>query len=155
MKITEVGIEKLNAYANNPRKNAKAVPALMESIKEFGVQMPIVINDDNVVICGHTTLEAVKRLGMKTIPCVIADDLTEEQQKAFRLVDNKVAEASQWDFDKLEAEMSKILDIDMDRFGFADDEMDTQFQDNTELDADSFGDEEFAHECPECGFKWN
>ena len=89
----------------------------MNSIKEFGFKNPIIIDKNNVIIAGHTRLESAKRLGMKEVPCLYANDLTEEQVKAFRLVDNKVSEKAEWDFNMLDAELAD-LDIDMTDFGF-------------------------------------
>ena len=87
------------------------------SIKEFGFKNPIIIDKNNVIIAGHTRLESAKRLGMKEVPIIHADDLTEEQVKAFRLADNKVSEKAEWDFNMLDAELAD-LDINMEDFGF-------------------------------------
>lgn len=85
-------IESILPYEKNPRINDDAVPAVMESIKEFGFKIPIVLTADNVIVAGHTRIKAAKQLGMKEVPCVIADDLSKEQIKAFRLADNKSAD---------------------------------------------------------------
>ena len=108
----------LKMYEKNPRKNDKAVECVANSIKEFGFKNPCIIDKDNVLICGHTRVKAANQLGIKEVPCIIADDLTEEQIKAFRLADNKVAELADWDFDLLESELNDILNIDMTDFGF-------------------------------------
>lgn len=118
LKIKELELSKIKAYDKNPRKNDEAVGPVAESIKEFGFKVPIVIDKDNVIIAGHTRLKAAKRLGLKTVPCIIADDLTEEQVKAFRLADNKVGEIAEWDFSLLDCELAGIFDIDMGSFGF-------------------------------------
>jgi DNA modification methylase len=109
----------LKAYENNPRKNEKAVDAVANSINSFGFKVPIIIDKNNVVVAGHTRLLACKKLGIEEVPCVIADDLTEDQIKAFRIADNKTAEIADWDFDKLKVELGSI-DIDMEQFGFTD-----------------------------------
>lgn len=109
----------LKAYENNPRKNEKAVDAVANSINSFGFKVPIIIDKNNVVVAGHTRLLACKKLGIEEVPCVIADDLTEDQIKAFRIADNKTAEIAEWDFDKLKTELGSI-DIDMEQFGFTD-----------------------------------
>lgn len=106
MEIIEKKIDELKPYANNPRKNNEAVPAVARSIKEFGFKVPIVVDSDGVVVCGHTRLKAAKKLGLKAVPCVVADDLTEEQVRAFRIADNKTAEASFWDRRLLSEELS-------------------------------------------------
>lgn len=118
MQITEINIDKLIPYEKNPRHNDEAVQYVKESIEQFGFKVPIVIDKNNVVIAGHTRLKASKELGLKKVPCIIADDLTEEQVKAYRLADNKVSEQATWDFDLLDEELSEILDIDMSDFGF-------------------------------------
>lgn len=118
MIIQEKPIEVLREYANNPRNNEKAVDAVAESIKQFGFRVPIVIDGENVIVAGHTRLKAAKQLGMTCVPCVVADDLTEEQVKAYRLADNKTAELAEWDFEKLEAELRELADIDMSVFKF-------------------------------------
>lgn len=109
----------LKAYENNPRKNEKAVDAVANSINSFGFKVPIIIDKNNVVVAGHTRLLACKKLGIEEVPCVIADDLTDDQIKAFRIADNKTAEIADWDFDKLKVELGSI-DIDMEQFGFTD-----------------------------------
>lgn len=115
--MTYVDIEDLTPYHNNPRNNEKAVAAVAESIREFGFKVPLVIDENGVIVTGHTRLKAAEKLGLKKVPCIIADDLTPEQIKAFRLADNKTAELAEWDFDKLEEELA-ALDFDMTDFGF-------------------------------------
>ena len=97
MKIVEKNIDSLTPYENNPRHNEKAVEPVAESIREFGFKVPIVIDGAGVVVTGHTRLKAAKSLGMKKVPCIIADDLTPEQVDAFRLADNKTAELAEWE----------------------------------------------------------
>lgn len=118
MEIIYKNIDELIPYKNNPRLNDEAVEYVKNSIKEFGFKVPIVIDKNNVIIAGHTRIKASKELGIKDIPCIIADDLTEEQVKAFRLADNKVSEKSMWDYTKLDEELNNILDIDMSLFDF-------------------------------------
>lgn len=118
LKILNKKISDLKEYKNNPRINDDAVEYVKKSIEEFGYKVPIVIDKNNVIIAGHTRLKALKELGIKNVECVIADDLTPEQANAFRLADNKVSEASSWDWDKLDEELKKITDIDMEEFDF-------------------------------------
>ena len=117
MEIIYKPVSDLIPYENNPRKNDQAVDALANSISEFGFRNPIIIGTDNVIASGHTRLKAAIKLGMTEVPCLIADDLTEEQLNAFRLADNKVAELAEWDEDKLLLELQE-LDFDMTQFGF-------------------------------------
>lgn len=118
LKIINIDINKLKPYKNNPRKNDEAVEYVANSIKEFGFKVPIIVDKDYEIIAGHTRLKAAKQLGLKEVPIIIADDLTEEQVKAFRLADNKASEIAEWDFNLLDNELSNILDIDMSGFGF-------------------------------------
>ena len=118
MNIVEINLMDLKPYEKNPRLNDEAVKYVKESIKEFGFKVPIVVDKNNVIVAGHTRWKASKELGLTKVPCVIADDLNEEQIKAFRLADNKVAEKSEWNFDLLDEELGDILNLDMSDFGF-------------------------------------
>lgn len=117
-KVTYMDADSLIPYANNPRLNDNAVDAVAASIKEFGFKVPIVVDGENVIINGHTRLKAAHKLGMKQVPVIVADDLTPEQVKAFRLADNKTGELAEWDMAKLGIELEGIDDIDMTDFGF-------------------------------------
>lgn len=133
LKIKYIPIDVIKPYKNNPRLNEDAIPYVMNSIKEFGFKNPIILDKNNVIVAGHTRLESAKRLDMKEVPVIYADDLTEEQIKAFRLADNKVAEKSMWDYTKLDEELENILDIDMSMFDFENIEetnLDDFFEDN-------------------------
>lgn len=119
MKIQDLDIKSIKAYSKNPRKNDAAVDAVAASIREFGWKQPLVIDPSTMeIVAGHTRYKAAKKLGCKTVPCVMADDLTAEQIKAYRLADNKTAELAEWDFDLLGDELGDIEDIDMAEFGF-------------------------------------
>lgn len=117
MQIIYIQPAELKPYHDNPRKNDRAADAVAASIQEFGFKVPIVIDKDYEIIAGHTRLKAAIKLGLTEVPCIIADDLTPEQIKAFRLADNKTAELAEWDFDLLELELSGI-ELDMSVFGF-------------------------------------
>ncbi len=117
MNIQQIPINDLKPYPQNAKKHpAEQVEHIANSIREFGFQQPIVVDKDNVVVIGHGRLLAAKKLNMDSVPCVRADDLTDEQIKALRLADNKTNE-SEWDFDLLDMELSDI-EIDMEQFGF-------------------------------------
>lgn len=118
MNVKEINIKDIRPYEKNPRKNNSAVAYVAESIKQFGFKVPIIIDKNNVIVAGHTRYKAAKKLGINTVPAIIADDLTDEQIKAFRLADNKVAEQAEWDIDLLNEELEEIFDIDMTDFGF-------------------------------------
>ena len=117
MEIVYKKIGELKPYENNPRKNDEAVDAVAASISEFGWKVPVVIDTDNVIVAGHTRYKAAKKLGIEDIPCIVADDLTEEQVRAYRLADNKTNELAEWDFQLLEQELDG-LEMDMEQFGF-------------------------------------
>ena len=120
MEIINKSLTDLKPYENNPRNNDEAVDVVAASIKEFGFKVPIIIDNDNVIVCGHTRYKAAKKLKLENVPCIIADDLTDAQIKAFRLADNKVSEKATWNEDLKFLELSEIepLGIDMLQFGF-------------------------------------
>ena len=119
MEIIEVKISELKPYENNPRNNDDAAAAVARSIKEFGFKVPVIIDKNNVIVAGHTRLKAAMLLNLESVPCIVADDLSDEQIKAFRLADNKVAELATWDFEALEKELKDLKDMDLD-FDMAD-----------------------------------
>ena len=155
IKIIEKQCDDLIPYENNARINDKAVEAVAKSIKEFGMKNPIIIDKDNVIVAGHTRLKALQKLGIETAPCIIADDLTEEQIKAFRIADNSTAQIADWDMDKLMKELENI-DYDMSQFGL--EEQLAEIQANIEKDIITEEDKENNMEvekhlckCPVCG----
>lgn len=150
MNIKELSISQLHEYDNNPRNNDRAVDAVAASIREFGFKVPVIVDGDNVIVAGHTRVKAARKLGMSAVPCIIADDLTPEQIKAFRLADNKTGELAGWDFAKLEEELAALDGFDMSAFGFVQ---------NEDVDIDSFFEdagekkekEPKRIQCPHCG----
>lgn len=116
IKLIEKSVDELIPYENNPRRNEEAIKYVLQSIKDFGYKIPIIIDKNNVVITGHTRLEALKKLKVKVIPCIVADDLTEEQAKAFRIADNKVGEVAVWNLETLKEEIKNIT-IDLEQYG--------------------------------------
>lgn len=159
MDIVNKRIDDIKPYEKNPRKNDEAVEYVANSIREFGFKVPIVIDKDGVIIAGHTRYKASKKLGLKEVPCIIADDLNEEQIKAFRLADNKVGEVAVWDNDflKLELEELEALDFDLSLTGFEDFEIENIMQ-SQEVDLDKFFEDEGETkpkepkeiQCPHC-----
>lgn len=118
IKVIEKSIDELVPYENNARINDKAVDVVANSIKEFGFKNPCIIDKNNIIVAGHTRVLACKKLGIDKVPCIVADDLTEEQIKAFRIADNSSAQIAEWDMDKLMKELETI-DYDMEQFGLA------------------------------------
>lgn len=142
MKIVDKPIEWLRPYENNPRNNEQAVEAVANSIKEFGFKVPIVATIDGEIVNGHTRFKAAKFLKLKTVPVLIADDLTEEQIKAFRLADNKTGELADWDIELLYSELEDLTGFDMTMFGFDDidfslDDFEEEKEEGEEADTDS------------------
>ena len=146
-------VDELVPYENNPRNNDEAVEAVANSIKEFGFKVPCVIDSDGNVITGHTRIKACQKLGIEEVPCIVADDLTEEQVKAFRLADNKVGEIATWDLDKLNIELDGLKDIgfDMSDYGFLETEdvnLDDFFTDAPQEEKEE---KKQTVKCPYCG----
>lgn len=117
MNIVEKRLDEIRPYANNPRKNDEAVQAVANSIREFGFKQPIVVDADGVIIVGHTRYKAAQMLGLETVPVLVADDLSDDKVKAYRLADNKTNELAEWDLSALEMELEHI-NMDMEQFGF-------------------------------------
>ena len=118
MQIYDKRLDEIKPYENNPRHNDNAVDAVANSIREFGFKVPIVVDSDGVIVAGHTRYKAAKKLGLDKVPCIIADDLTDEQVRAFRLADNKVGELATWDLDTLKVELDNIGEVDLSDMGF-------------------------------------
>lgn len=146
MQIYDKPLGWLTPYENNPRNNDEAVEPVANSIKEFGFKVPIVATSDGEIINGHTRWKAAKKLKLKTVPVIIADDLTEEQVRAFRLADNKVAEIAQWDIELLLDEIENINNVDMALFGFTDSDYTLDDFDDEDGDADVLSEEESESE---------
>lgn len=117
-KIEMLAIADIKPYENNPRVNDLAAEKVAESIKAYGFRNPIIIDNNGVVVCGHTRLKAAEKLGIKKVPCLRVTDLTEEQIKEFRLVDNKTSEFAWWDVGKLDIELADLSSFDSELFGF-------------------------------------
>lgn len=162
MEIVNRRLKDIRPYENNPRDNEAAVEYVKNSIEKFGFRVPVVVDKDGVIVCGHTRYKAAQLLGLLEVPCVVAEDLTEEQIRAFRLVDNKTQELAEWDWQKIGEELDAIDGIDMKLMGFAEflDETDKgvkekKIQPSAEIDPGSFEDESFSTVCPCCGFRFN
>ena len=142
MNIVNKKIGELKPYENNPRHNENAVPYVVESIKRYGFKNPIIIDKDNVIVAGHTRYLASKELGLNEVPCIVADDLTEDEIKEFRLVDNRTAEMSDWDDELLASELEDIDFGDFD-FGFEVEEIDAE----TEAIEDNYEPQDIETRC--------
>jgi len=108
MNIREISTARLREYENNPRNNDLAVEKVKYSIERFGFLFPVVVDMNYTIVAGHTRVRACRELGIQSVPCIIADELTEDQINLFRLVDNKTSEYSDWDFEKLKNELALV-----------------------------------------------
>lgn len=118
MNIVDINPEELVFYENNPRDNDEAVPIIANSIERFGFKVPVMIDSNKVIICGHTRVKAALNLGLETVPCIIEDEMSEEDIRAFRIVENKTHELSFWDSSLLRQEMDALDEIEWEDFGF-------------------------------------
>lgn len=125
MRIVEKSVKDLIPYARNPRKNDAAVGQMIAAIKEFGFRIPIVAKSDGTIVDGHLRYKAAMKMGMETVPVVLADELSETQIRAFRLLANRSANWAEWDDEllKLEIEELKQDNFDIDLLGFSDEEI--------------------------------
>lgn len=161
MNIEYKKLKALTPYEKNTKKHDKTqINNVAESIKQYGFVQPIVVDKNDVIVIGHCRYEAAKKLKLETVPCVCVDELTDEQVKALRIVDNKTNE-SPWDFDFLSDELVELdlSDFDFD-FGFDDEEETVTSEPKeatgaVEYGTEDFSDEKFECECPRCGFKFN
>lgn len=163
MKLEKLKLEEIRPYENNPRKNDAAVNAVAESIRQCSYITPIIVDEDHVIIAGHTRYKALMALGESEAECLICNGLTEEQKKKYRFLDNKTGEKATWDLMKLEVELEGLDLEGLDFFGMAVDipaddaagGSEKEMDGSTEIDTEVFGDEEFKYECPKCGFRFN
>ena len=157
-------VERLVPYARNPRKNDEQVERMAASIREFGFRIPVVAKSDGNVIDGHLRLKAALVLGLSKVPVALADDLTDAQVKAFRIMANKSAEWAAWDDGllRLELEDLKELDYDLLLTGHELLELDAILKDAAEPEPPAVPESfpEFdagiqtTHQCPKCGYEW-
>ena len=150
MQIEYLRLDEIHPYKNNPRRNDEAVDAVANSIKEYGFKQPIVVSKDGTIIAGHTRYKAATKLGLETVPCIIADDLTKEQEKQYRLVDNKTNENSYWDLEKLDEELAE-LNFDYD-YGFSVTNFEWEdINEGTDIAMEYQEPEKELLKCPVCG----
>ena len=154
-------------YEGNPRRHGeKQMQALRRSLREFGFLRPLLIDRENRLVAGQAVLQAAMAEGMDVVPCILAEGLTAEQRRAYILADNRMAMDAGWDEELLRIEIESLqgADFDVSLTGFREDEVTDLFAvredpddtgSNKEYDEGEFWDEEFAHECPRCGFKFN
>ena len=148
MQTQTIKIAELHPYERNPRNNDDAVKSVAESIKQCGYIAPIIVDENNVILAGHTRFKALKSLGYKEIECIVVNNLTEEQKRKYRLLDNKTNELATWDFELLVQELDGLDfgDLDLD-WGTEDDAIDFTSE---EVDFKEHKSKEKEIECPYC-----
>lgn len=152
-KIIYLHTDKIYPYANNPRFNNHAIDKIAESINKFGFQNPIIIDKNNEIIAGHTRYKAAIQIGIDKVPCIMANELTPDQVKAYRIVDNKTAEFATWDLELLEQELHDLddMEFDMEWLSFEDDK---QALDLDDIENDDNESKLNICKCPKCGFEF-
>lgn len=157
VELIEKELKELKPYARNARKNdGKAVEAVIESIKQCGYITPIIVDEEMVILAGHTRFKALSKMGVDKCKVVIKRGLTEDQKRKYRILDNRTNEVAAWDYNKL---MIELDDLDLGEFAFGFEKLTNAIEQNFdggfEYSEEDFGDEQFKHECPECGFRFN
>ena len=160
MKVELWPVERLKPYPGNPRHNDGAVEAVARSIGEFGWRVPIIVDQDGVIVAGHTRLKAAIKLGITQVPVHVAEGLSDAQIKALRIAENQTGSLASFDLDLLKIEIGELqaLDFDLAPLGFGEIELGelvgvfTLPDDNKKIDEDALA--ETNCECPNCGFKW-
>ena len=161
MKIVEIEVKKLIPYVRNQKKHPEEqIKKIMASIKEFGFKQPVIVDKENVIVVGHGRVLASERLGIEKVPCIVADDLTEAQIKAYRIADNKLNE-SQWDMEMLAVDMQEIIDlgIEVELTGFESEDIEDLLKEKENINLDDFFEENTKPKekekkvliCPHCG----
>ena len=157
--LKQIPIDHLVPYAKNPRKITKAIPLVAESIKSFGFNVPITINNmiDKIIVCGHTRYEAARKLGMENVPYIELNHLSDMDIRKYRLADNRVSDESEWDKNLLRNELAELeLNSKLDaewfkNIGFSQEEI-------AQALAGTMKEQEEAKqktlECPKCGHAW-
>lgn len=158
MKVRQRNLESLKPYGKNPRRIPEvAIAKVRTSLEEFGAQQPIVVDAEMVIIVGHTRWQAAKELGWKTFPTVVAEGLSRSQARAYRIMDNRSHEETDWDYDSLRFELGELTDLDLNLTGFDATEISGLFSEVAgpkefpEYDKDI----ETSLSCPKCGYKWS
>lgn len=142
----------ITPYFNNPRKNDNAIEGVAESIQSFGFDVPIAVDEEGVILSGHTRWKAALKLELKSVPVVVIEGLAEEEKRAYRIADNKTNEAAEWDFEKLKEEIEGLDEL---YTGWNDDELNSLFvgpeMDNKEKEIEEM---ETQNKCPSCGYEF-
>ena len=163
--LEQIATAELIPYARNARTHSPSqVAGIAGSIREFGFNNPVLIDQDNGIIAGHGRVLAAQQLGLATVPCLRLGHLTKTQRKAYILADNRLAELAGWDTEMLALEIAdlRLDDVDLELLGFDDDalvDLLGQVATDTDTSPDEFKemdeDIDTDHECPKCGYRWS
>ena len=123
IKLKKVRLDEIREYENNPRNNDKAIEPVMNSIKKFGYVSPIIVDEDGVILAGHTRIQALRKMGAEETEVIVISGLTDEERRSYRIADNRTREFSRWDGNLLQVEMREINADDWAQFGFKDTEV--------------------------------
>lgn len=165
LKIEYKDIDSLIPFSNNARTHSDdQVAQIAASIKQYGFRNPILIDENNGVLAGHGRLLASRKLGLKKVPCVVSEGMSEAQKRAYILADNKIAANSGWDIQMLQGELEFLKEtdsnFDFDSIGFNDKELEEitmggMIEDGDSDDFESVEESELKHKCPRCGFEFD
>lgn len=159
MRMVVLKLEDIKPYPNNPRHNENAVEAVAESIRQCSYVQPIIVDEDHVVLAGHTRLKALELLGVPAADVIVVEGLDDETKRKYRYLDNKTGEAAEWDLKKLEEELEELNLGDLDFFNLEAEAFEVkerkELSGAIEIGVEEFEDEQFNYECPECGFRFN
>ena len=161
MKIELWEIDRIRPYDKNPRRNDKAVEAVANSIREYGFRQPIVVDQNGVIVVGHTRYKAALKLGLASVPVHVAADLTPQQARAYRIADNRTNETAEWDIDLLPIEIGGLRDdgADLKLLGFTDKELAEHLREFDDLNLDAADIDDNAPlntvHCPKCGHEFS
>lgn len=160
LKLVTKKLSEIHPYERNPRRNDPAVASVVESIQQCTYIAPIVVDEDGVILAGHTRYRALKKLKRKEAEVIVKAGLSEEQKRKYRLLDNKTAELAGWDLDLLAGELAGLdfgdLNLDwLETEGGGSEAGTAAGGANIEYEPEAFGDGAFCHQCPKCGFQFN
>lgn len=151
MELVTLPLDKIKPYERNPRKNDEAVEAVMESIKQCTYVSPIIVDEDNVILAGHTRYKALKKLGKTEAEVIVKSGLSDEQKRKYRLLDNKTNELAEWDFDMLTEELE---DLDFEGFDFGFSVLENDSVELAEYNRSEIATSKTVN-CPKCGFEFS
>lgn len=154
MELKKIELSKIKPYHRNARKNDEAVEYVLKSIQQCEYVAPIILDENYVILAGHTRFKALKKLGYKDAECIIKSGLSEQQKRKYRLLDNKTNEFAQWDFELLQDELIDLDFQDLDIDWNVHDDTDDYLSDQDDINLSDYQSKKRSIECPSCGFKF-